>query len=84
MIAAAMTVPDRRLKTPSLRISTGEDVDFIKSRVTDIEFLGKVSFSDSIMESDIQGIPSYKASQQTLEEAGTIKKNLEILLEKKT
>ena len=37
-----------------------------------------------IQEKDIQGIPSHKASPQTVEEAATIKKNLEQLIEKKT
>jgi CO dehydrogenase maturation factor len=80
----ALELGIKRIFLVANKVRKEQDVDFIKSRVTDIEFLGKVSFNDSIMESDIQGIPSYKASQQTVEEAGIIKKNLEILLEKKT
>lgn len=74
----------RRVFLVANKVRNEQDVDFIRSNISDIEFLGKVSFNDSIMESDIQGIPSYKASQQTVEEAGDIKKNLETLIEKKT
>lgn len=65
------------------KVRKEQDVDFIKSNVTGIEFLGKISFNDSIMESDIQGIPSHKASPQTVAEAEVIKKSLETLIEKK-
>lgn len=66
------------------KVRKEEDVDFISRSITDIEYLGKISFNDGIMESDIQGIPSYRASEQTLEEAGEIKKSLEKLIEKAT
>ncbi len=73
----------KRIFLVANKVRKEEDVVFIKNSITDIEFLGKVSFNDSIMESDIKGIPSYKASQQTVDEAGVIKKSLEKLLEKK-
>jgi CO dehydrogenase maturation factor len=60
------------------------DVDFITKNISDIEFLGSVSFNDSIMESDIQGVPSYRTSPQTVEETTEIKRNLEKLIEEKT
>lgn len=66
------------------KVRKAEDVDFIKRNISDIEFLGSLSFNDSIMESDIQGVPAYKTSPQAVEEAAEIKKSLEQLIEKKT
>lgn len=64
------------------KVRNEQDADFIKRNVPDMEFLGQISFNNSIMESDIQGIPSYKASRKTVGEAVEIKKNLERLIEK--
>ena len=54
-----------------------EDVLFIKNALSNIEFLGAMSFSNDVMESDIKGLPSYKASQQTVDEVKKIKETLE-------
>lgn len=62
------------------KVRKQEDVQFIKNSIGTMEFLGQISFNESIMESDINGLPSYKASPQTIEEAATIKKNLEKLV----
>jgi CO dehydrogenase maturation factor len=62
------------------KVRNQQDMDFIKNNAGDIELLGKISFDYSIMESDIQGLASYKASQQCVEEAEKIKKNLEKLV----
>jgi CO dehydrogenase maturation factor len=62
------------------KVRNEQDVDFIRNNISDIEFLGKMSFNDSIMESDIQGLPSYKASEHSVEEAEKIKENLEKLV----
>jgi CO dehydrogenase maturation factor len=74
----------KRIFLVANKVRKDADVDFIRNNLKDIEFLGKISFDDNIMESDIQGIPSYKSSKQTVEESGVIKKNLETLIEKKT
>ncbi len=59
------------------KVRKEQDVDFIKNNLPDIGFLGQISFNDTIMESDIKGLPSYEASQQAVEEAKKIKKILE-------
>ncbi len=59
------------------KVRKDEDVKFIKNSLKDIEFLGSMSFDDSIMESDIKGLPSYKASKQVVDEATKIKETLE-------
>ena len=61
------------------KVRKEQDVEFIKNGLNGIEFLGKLSFNDSIMESDIQGLPSYRSSQQCVEEAAEIKRSLENL-----
>lgn len=61
------------------KVRKEQDVEFIKNGLNGIEFLGKLSFNDSIMESDIQGLPSYKSSKECIEEAVKIKKALENL-----
>ncbi len=59
------------------KVRNDEDLAFIKDSLRDIEYLGAIGFDDAVMESDIRGIPSYKASPQLLEEALKIRKNLE-------
>jgi CO dehydrogenase maturation factor len=59
------------------KVRKSEDEEFIKNSLNGIEFLGKLSFDDSIMESDIRGLPSYRSSQQCVEEAAEIKRSLE-------
>ncbi len=59
------------------KVRKDEDVKFIKNSLKDIVFLGSMSFNDSIMESDIKGLPSYKASKQVVDEATKIKETLE-------
>jgi len=53
------------------------DITFIKNALSDISFLGAISFNNNIMETDIKGLPSYEASQQTIDEVKKIKKTLE-------
>ncbi len=59
------------------KVRNEQDLDFIRNNLGDIEYLGAISFDNAVMESDIQGIPSYKASGQLLEEAVKIRNNLE-------
>lgn len=59
------------------KVRNEDDIAFIKKELSDMKFIGSMSFNDSIMESDIQGIPSYKASEKTLSEALVIKSALE-------
>ncbi|MBI5739329.1 MAG: AAA family ATPase [Nitrospirae bacterium] len=59
------------------KVRKEEDVLFIRNNLGDMEFLGVISFNENIMELDIHGLPSYRASQKTLDEAAAIKNNLE-------
>lgn len=62
------------------KVRSGDDVDFIKKALRGFEFLGTIHFNNSILESDIKGIPSYMASEETLKEAKMIKERLESLV----
>jgi CO dehydrogenase maturation factor len=70
----------KRVFVVANKVRNEQDVEFIRNNAHDIEFLGKMSFNDSIMEADIQGLPSYKASGNAVQEAEHIKKNLEKLV----
>lgn len=59
------------------KVRNEKDEEFIKKNLGDTVYLGKMSFSESIMESDIQGLPSFKSSQQCIDEAIEIKKTME-------
>ena len=59
------------------KVRKEDDVLFIKNALSNMEFLGAMSFSDDVMESDIKGLPSYKSSQQTVDEVKKIKETLE-------
>jgi len=62
------------------KVRGAEDIRFIKEHLEGFEFLGAIHYSNSILESDIKGIPSYKASEDTLREAKGIKDRLESLI----
>jgi len=59
------------------KVRNEKDEEFIKKNLGDTVYLGKMSFNESIMESDIQGLPSFKSSQQCIDEAMEIKKTME-------
>ncbi len=62
------------------KVRKEEDIIFIRNALGDMEFLGSMSFNESVMESDIHGLPSYQASRQTFNEALKIKSALEKLV----
>lgn len=53
------------------------DISFIKESLNGIELLGAISFNNDIMEADVKGLPSNKASSIAVEEVKKIKINLE-------
>ena len=59
------------------KVRNEKDEEFIEKHLGDTVYLGKMSFNESIMESDIQGLPSFKSSQQCIDEANAIKTTLE-------
>jgi CO dehydrogenase maturation factor len=59
------------------KVRNAQDEEFIKSHLGDTLYLGKMSFNESIMDSDIKGLPSFTSSQQCIDEAVEIKKTLE-------
>ncbi|UCF86615.1 MAG: AAA family ATPase [Nitrospiraceae bacterium] len=59
------------------KVRNENDVSFIRNAVGDMALVGTMSFSDNIMEADIKGLPSYKASETVVSEARKIKASLE-------
>jgi CO dehydrogenase maturation factor len=57
-----------------------DDIEFIKESLRGFEFLGAIKFNTLIIESDMKGIPSYRASGDTLREVRAIKERLEGLI----
>ncbi|MBC8412131.1 MAG: AAA family ATPase [Nitrospira sp.] len=64
------------------KVRNKKDAEFIKNSVTGIDFLGSLSFDESIMESDISGLPSFTSSKKTVLEAGKIKAILDEIISK--
>ena len=58
------------------KVRNEKDEEFIKNNLGGTVYLGKMSFNESIMEADIQGLPSFKSSQQCIDEANAIKTTL--------
>jgi CO dehydrogenase maturation factor len=73
----AMELGVKRVFVVANKVRNNEDFQFIKNNLTEMELLGKISMSESIVESDMSGLPSYQASIQAVEEAREIKENLE-------
>ena len=67
----------KRVFVVANKVRKEKDVEFIRENLGDMEFLGTMSHNESIVETDMSGLPSYKASQQALNEARTIKEALE-------
>ncbi len=67
----------KRVFVVANKVRKEEDVEFIKSNINDMEFLGEIHHNESIVESDMGGLPSYRASDQAIKEVSEIKKSLE-------
>ncbi|MBI4655086.1 MAG: AAA family ATPase [Nitrospirae bacterium] len=59
------------------KIRNEDDLMFIKNALSDFNFLGAIRFNNDIMETDIKGLPPYKASKHVIKEVIKIKKSLE-------
>ncbi|SPQ00407.1 Carbon monoxide dehydrogenase accessory protein CooC, required for Ni insertion into CODH [Candidatus Sulfobium mesophilum] len=63
------------------KVRSGKDVEFVKRGIGDVELAGHISFSDLIMEADIQGVSPFGHSTATVEEIRGIKSAVEKALE---
>jgi len=73
----AMELGVKRVYVVANKVRNNEDLQFIENNLTEMKLLGKISLNESILESDISGLPSYQTSSQAVEEAREIKENLE-------
>jgi len=62
------------------KVRNKSDIEFISKSLDKIKLIGSIKFNNEIMESDIQGLPSYRVSEKAVEDAAEIKKKLEELL----
>jgi CO dehydrogenase maturation factor len=67
----------KRVFVVANKVRKEKDVEFIRESLGDMEFLGTMSHNESIVESDMSGLPSYTASDQALNEVRAIKEALE-------
>jgi CO dehydrogenase maturation factor len=63
------------------KIKNDEDRTFIKENLPDFEVLGFLSFNSEIAEADRTGKSVYDTAPKAVEEARTIRKNLEQIIE---
>ncbi|MGB9715176.1 MAG: AAA family ATPase [Thermodesulfovibrionales bacterium] len=59
------------------KIRNSEDLEFIKKNIDNLEILGVLRFSESIMNADIKGSSPYIFSPESVVEAKEIKENIE-------
>lgn len=59
------------------KVRDENDNAFVKEALPEMEMLGTISFNNDIVEADIRGLPSYKASQTAVDEVEKIKDSLE-------
>lgn len=59
------------------KVRDENDTAFVKEALPEMEMLGTISFNNDIVEADIRGLPSYKASQTAVDEVEKIKDSLE-------
>ena len=58
------------------KVRNDDDIAFLKSNIKDMEFLGAIKFSQSVMDSDLGGISPFKGATQAVEEIKQIKQKL--------
>ena len=58
------------------KIRGKEDLDFIKTGIGDMKFMGHISFNNAVMEADIKGASPYSNSPDTVMEIKKIKDNI--------
>ncbi len=59
------------------KVRSGKDVEFVKSGIGDADLVGYITFSDAIMEADIQGVSPFGHSPSAVEEIRGIKSAIE-------
>ncbi len=62
------------------KVRSEDEIHFIRDSLKEFEFLGTIHFNNDILESDIKGIPSYRASETAVKEMIKIKESLESLI----
>jgi CO dehydrogenase maturation factor len=67
----------RKVFVVANKIRGPEDLDFIKNNIENMEFIGSISFSHSIMEADIKGSSPYNYSPETVSEVKDLKDKIE-------
>ncbi|MGO9377531.1 MAG: AAA family ATPase [Dissulfurispiraceae bacterium] len=61
------------------KIRSVEDKEFLKKNIKDVQFLGAIRFSQSLMDCDIRGISPYHGSPETVSQVKEIKLQLDAL-----
>ena len=64
------------------KIRTDEDIEFLKSNIKDVQFLGALRFSQSLMDSDIRGISPFHGSPEAVAQVKEIKLQLDAFAHK--
>lgn len=59
------------------KVRSDSDIIFLKEHISDMEFLGAVRFSQSVMDADVRGDSPFNVVPDTVEEIGRIKKKLQ-------
>ena len=62
------------------KVRGGEDLEFIRKGIGDMELAGAISFSNEVMEADIKGASPFGYAPRTVEEIRAIKASIEKML----
>jgi CO dehydrogenase maturation factor len=58
------------------KVRNDDDIAFLKNNIKDMEFLGAIKFSQSVMDCDLGGISPFKGATEAVEEIKQIKQKL--------
>jgi len=64
------------------KIRTDEDIEFLKNHIKDVQFLGALRFSQTLMDSDIRGISPFHGSPEAVSQVKEIKLQLDAFARK--
>jgi CO dehydrogenase maturation factor len=59
------------------KIRSDEDIEFLKSHIKGVQFLGALKFNQSLMDSDIRGISPFHGSPEAVSQVKEIKQQLD-------
>lgn len=78
----AMDLGVKRLFVVANKVRNESDLEFLKENIKDMNFIGAINFSQSVMDADVSGVSPFEKSLEIVSRVREIKNRLEELMNK--